>query len=129
MRNVSKAISEDGCSDVGLTQYRTFAAVFAVDWRVSVCVCVCVRACACVFVCVCVCTFLGHEIRGSQPLYCAQFNLHNIHQFDRFGTKSISRKFRTAGASGPSYLPDATKLWYDGGSRSWPLRCTCERLF
>ena len=31
-----------------------------------------------------------------------------------------------AGASGPSYLPDATKLWYDGGSQSWPLWCTCR---
>ena len=33
---------------------------------------------------------------------------------------------RVAGASGPSYLPDATKLWYDGGSQSWPLWCTCR---
>ena len=40
-----------------------------------VCVCVCARAC----------TSLGHEIRGSQPLYRgAQFTLHSMHQFDRY---------------------------------------------
>ena len=72
----------------------------------------------------CVCTSLGHEIRGSQPLYRAQFTLHSMHQFDRY--ENISRKFRTAGVSGPSYLLDATKLWYDGGSRNWPLQCTCK---
>ena len=30
----------------------------------------------------------------------------------------VSKNLETAcyaGASGPSYLPDATKLWYDGG--------------
>ena len=32
----------------------------------------------------CVCTSLGHEIRGSQPLYRAQFTLHSMHQFDRY---------------------------------------------
>ena len=31
-----------------------------------------------------------------------------------------------AGASGPSYLPDATKLWYDGGRVNWSFTCTCR---
>ena len=32
---------------------------------------------------------------------------------------------QNAGASGPSYLPDATKLWYDGGRVNWSFTCTC----
>ena len=34
-----------------------------------------------------------------------------------------------AGASGPSYLPDATKLWYDGGRVNWSFTCTCDSFF
>ena len=28
--------------------------------------------------------------------------------------KTLNFQFTKAGASGPSYLPDATKLWYEG---------------
>ena len=34
-----------------------------------------------------------------------------------------------AGASGPSYLPDATKLWYDGGRVNWSFTCTRDSFF
>ena len=40
--------------------------------------------------------------------------------------KLLIFQFTKAGASGPSYLPDATKLWYDRGRVNWSFTCTCR---